>query len=202
MEYYSVIKKKEILPFATWIYLETTMLSEISHQKDKYCMVSLIWESSKKYTHIHTKIISGISLVIQWLRLSASTSGGPHSIPGQKIKIPHATAIKNYVTETENQVVVARGWRRGKYSDGGQEETRGKKAGHKVYKNDTAHGHKLTRTKGIQGSGQIQLPLDLSFSIHILVWKIPWTEEPGRLQSMGSQRLGEDWATEHLHVHL
>ena len=28
-----------------------------------------------------------------------------------------------------------------------------------------------------------------------LGWKIPWTEEPGRLQSMGSQRVGHDWAT-------
>ena len=30
----------------------------------------------------------------------------------------------------------------------------------------------------------------------ILVWKIPWTEEPGRLQSMGSRRVGHDWAAE------
>ena len=29
----------------------------------------------------------------------------------------------------------------------------------------------------------------------ILAWKIPWTEEPGRLQSMGPQRVGHDWAT-------
>ena len=28
-----------------------------------------------------------------------------------------------------------------------------------------------------------------------LAWKIPWTEEPGRLQPMGSQRVGHDWAT-------
>ena len=28
--------------------------------------------------------------------------------------------------------------------------------------------------------------------------KIPWTEEPSRLQSMGSQRVGQDWATEHV----
>ena len=28
-----------------------------------------------------------------------------------------------------------------------------------------------------------------------LTWKIPWTEEPGRLKSMGSQRVGHDWAT-------
>ena len=29
----------------------------------------------------------------------------------------------------------------------------------------------------------------------ILAWKIPWTEEPCRLQSMGSQRVGHNWAT-------
>ena len=28
-----------------------------------------------------------------------------------------------------------------------------------------------------------------------LAWKIPWTEEPGRLQSMGSLRVGHHWAT-------
>ena len=28
-----------------------------------------------------------------------------------------------------------------------------------------------------------------------LAWKTPWTEEPGRLQSMGSLRVGHDWAT-------
>ena len=29
----------------------------------------------------------------------------------------------------------------------------------------------------------------------ILTWEIPWTEEPGRLQSMGSQRVGQDSPT-------
>ena len=28
-----------------------------------------------------------------------------------------------------------------------------------------------------------------------IAWKSPWTEEPGRLQSTGSQRVGHDWAT-------
>ena len=28
-----------------------------------------------------------------------------------------------------------------------------------------------------------------------LAWKLPWTEEPGRLQSMGSRRIRHDWAT-------
>ena len=29
----------------------------------------------------------------------------------------------------------------------------------------------------------------------IIAWKIPWTEEPGQLQSIGSQRVGHNWAT-------
>ena len=36
----------------------------------------------------------------------------------------------------------------------------------------------------------------------ILAWRIPWTEEPGGLQSMGSQRVRHDWATDtHRHTH-
>ena len=31
----------------------------------------------------------------------------------------------------------------------------------------------------------------------ILAWRIPWTEEPGGLTSMGSQRVGDDCATVH-----
>ena len=30
---------------------------------------------------------------------------------------------------------------------------------------------------------------------NILVWRIPWTEKPGGLQSMGSQRVGHDWGS-------
>ena len=30
----------------------------------------------------------------------------------------------------------------------------------------------------------------------ILAWSIPWTEEPGRLQFMGSRRVGHDWVTD------
>ena len=38
--------------------------------------------------------------------------------------------------------------------------------------------------------------LEKKMAIHssVLAWKIPWTEEPGGLQSMGSQRVGHDWA--------
>ena len=40
-------------------------------------------------------------------------------------------------------------------------------------------------------------PLEKEMATHssILAWRIPWTEEPGRLQSTGSQRVGHDWAT-------
>ena len=31
----------------------------------------------------------------------------------------------------------------------------------------------------------------------ILAWKILWTEEPGRIQSKGSQKVGHEWATKH-----
>ena len=35
----------------------------------------------------------------------------------------------------------------------------------------------------------------------ILAWEIPWTEEPGELQFTGSQRIGNDLATEHACTH-
>ena len=40
-------------------------------------------------------------------------------------------------------------------------------------------------------------PLEKEMATHtsILAWRIPWTEEPGRLQFTGSQRVGHDLAT-------
>ena len=37
-------------------------------------------------------------------------------------------------------------------------------------------------------------PLKKGMATHasVLAWRIPWAEEPGRLQSMGSQRVGHD----------
>ena len=43
------------------------------------------------------------------------------------------------------------------------------------------------------------LEKEMSTHSSTLAWKIPWTEEPGRLQSMGSQRVGH---TEWLHFHF
>ena len=41
-------------------------------------------------------------------------------------------------------------------------------------------------------------PLEKEMAIHpsILAWEIPWTEEPGGLQSMGSQKGGHDLTTQ------
>ena len=40
----------------------------------------------------------------------------------------------------------------------------------------------------------LEEPLKKGMATHssILAWRIPWTEEPGRLQSMGSQRVGHN----------
>ena len=40
-------------------------------------------------------------------------------------------------------------------------------------------------------------PLEKDMATHssILAWEIPWTEETGRLQTVGSQRVKHDWVT-------
>ena len=45
----------------------------------------------------------------------------------------------------------------------------------------------------VQSLGQ-EDPLEKEMATHCstLAWRIPWREEPGRLQSMGSQRVGDD----------
>ena len=51
--------------------------------------------------------------------------------------------------------------------------------------------------EGVRDEGLIlgwEDPLEKEMAIHssILAWKIPWTEEPGRLQSMGLQRVAHN----------
>ena len=52
------------------------------------------------------------------------------------------------------------------------------------------------RETQVQSPGQGD-PLEKEMATHssTLAWKIPWTEEPGRLQPMGSQRVRHHWAT-------
>ena len=72
--------------------------------------------------------------------------------------------------------------------------------GDAVVKNSPANAGDIRDTSLIPGLGRSPgegncNPLQYSSP------KILWTEEPGRLQSRGSQRVGHDWATEHMYVH-
>ena len=60
-----------------------------------------------------------------------------------------------------------------------------------LVKNLPANAGDERETGPIPGSED---PLEKEMATHssILAWKIPWTEEPGVLQSMGSQRVGHD----------
>ena len=52
-----------------------------------------------------------------------------------------------------------------------------------------------TRLKWLSSSSTESSEKAMATHSSTLAWKIPWTEEPGRLQSMGSRRVGHDWAT-------
>ena len=49
------------------------------------------------------KAETGISLVVQWLRLHTSTAGGLGFLPGQETKIPQATWYGNKIKQTNNR---------------------------------------------------------------------------------------------------
>ena len=54
---------------------------------------------------------------------------------------------------------------------------------------------RLPAMRGTQDQSLVwEDPLEKEMATHssTLAWKIPWTEEPGKLQSMGSQRVGHD----------
>ena len=48
--------------------------------------------------------------------------------------------------------------------------------------------------------GKIPLEEEMATCSSTLAWKIPWTEEPGGLQSMGLQRVEHNSLTEHTHT--
>ena len=57
-----------------------------------------------------------------------------------------------------------------------------------LHKSEDIHPLQCQRTQGV------------TYISLIPAWRIPWTEEPGGLQSMGLQRVGHDWAMEHTHA--
>ena len=62
-----------------------------------------------------------------------------------------------------------------------------------VEKNEMVKCLPIMRETWVQPLGQEDL-LEKEMVTHssILAWRIPWTKKPGRLQSMGSQRVGHD----------
>ena len=46
------------------------------------------------------------------------------------------------------------------------------------------------------------LEKEMATQSSILAWRVPWTEEPGELQSMGLQRVRHDSVTEYTHPHI
>ena len=68
-----------------------------------------------------------------------------------------------------------------------------------VVRNPPACAEDAGDTSSISRGDPLEKGLVTCFSI--LAWEIPWREEPGGLQSMGSQRVRHDWATEHTGKH-
>ena len=52
-----------------------------------------------------------------------------------------------------------------------------------------------TATQGLEAPRKGRLEKAMAPHSSTLAWQIPWMEEPGRLQSTGSLRVGQDWAT-------
>ena len=60
-----------------------------------------------------------------------------------------------------------------------------------VVKNPRANAKDVRDVGLIPGLGR-SLEKGMAIDSSILAWRIPWTEEPGRLQSIGSQRFGHN----------
>ena len=61
----------------------------------------------------------------------------------------------------------------------------------------------MQETQETQAQSLVQedsLEKEMATHSSILAWEIPWTEEPGGLQSTGSQRAGHDLVTEYTHT--
>ena len=69
------------------------------------------------------------------------------------------------------------------------------------YKGASLVAQRLKRLPAMRETWVVSLgwenPLEKEMANHstILAWRIPWMEEPGGLESTGSQRVGHDWAT-------
>ena len=61
-----------------------------------------------------------------------------------------------------------------------------------MVKNPPSNAGDVVRDTGSVPGSQRSLEEEMASHSSILAWKIPWTEEPGGLQSTGLQRVGQD----------
>ena len=150
-------------------------------EAEKYKSVRYTWQW-------YNKICLGASLAIQWLRLHASPAGDSDPWRGnwdsqaswcsQKKKICLVWGMKirhhHRNMETCEASQVAQGLR-------------------------IRLPMKRMREMQVRFLGwEDALEKEMASHSNILAWDIPWTEEPSGLQPMGLQRIGCDWAIEHL----
>ena len=64
-----------------------------------------------------------------------------------------------------------------------------------LHKNDCGHEWRCLERDGEGSLSPGPLEKETATHCSILAWRIPWTEEPGGLQSMESQRVRHDWVT-------
>ena len=60
----------------------------------------------------------------------------------------------------------------------------------------------MQETQGQSLGQEDSLEKKIAIHFNILAWEIPWTEEPGGLQSVGSQRVRHNWENEHLYTRM
>ena len=60
----------------------------------------------------------------------------------------------------------------------------------------------MQETRVLSMDGEDALEKEMATHSSIVAWKIPWTKEPGGLQSIGLQRVRRDSATEYIHTHV
>ena len=142
-------------------------------------------------TKPHVKsFFRGTSLAVQQLRLHTFTSGGTVSVPHWGTKILHAawwgqsfSCILDWIPHLNYPVKLSISKRQAFLMA-------------QRVKNPPAMQE--TQEPWIRSLGQ-EDPLEKEMATHcsILAWKIPWTEEPSRLQFMRSWRVGHNWVTKH-----
>ena len=134
-----------------------------------------IFKSLYEQESIHT----GNSLEVQWLGLCAFTAKSPGSNP----KIPTARQTKKKKKRIYSCWVAPNS----KWLGDPLTETRGKTEKTQKQGNYLI-GHSLSISRSVMSDWEKAM----ATHSNTLAWKIPWTEEPGRLRSMGSLRVGHN----------